>query len=320
MRISERQFIERLRHEALRRSAAPHGTFALRHGIGDDCAILSCSPRKDLLVTTDLFLEGVHFQREWQQPSLLGRKALARGLSDIAAMGGLPRFAFLSLAIPLRTPDRWINAFLRGMLQLAKESGVTLAGGDTGSSQSGVVSDIIVLGEVPRGTGILRSGARPGDEIWVTGKLGGAALALRLLRGRKRIPHRATTLRPLLSPQPRLRMGSYLRERRLASAMIDLSDGLSIDLSRLCQASGVGARIDEAALPRAPQTPIELALHGGEDHELLFTVSPARTHHLPGRIAGVRLTRIGTVQRGRALRLVRGGRERPLPVLGFEHF
>jgi thiamine-monophosphate kinase len=306
----------------------------LRRGIGDDCAVISIAPssdarrsdsrrsdsRNDLLVTTDLFLEGIHFRREWQPPSSVGHKVLARGLSDIAAMGGTPRYAFLSLALPKQTPAKWVDEFLRGLLELAETSGVALAGGDTSASRSGVVADIMVIGEVPRNTAVLRSGARPGDEIWVTGRLGGAALALAGLRKQGKRSSAGPTLQPLFYPQPRLRIGRALRERNLASAMIDLSDGLSIDLARLCKESGVGARVEEAAIPRSARTPLDCALHGGEDFELLFTVRSERTRLLPRRIGGVPLTRIGRIIRGRKLELMRGGKVLPLPVLGFEHF
>ena len=333
MHQTERQFVERLRALASRHAPARRGTMRLRRGIGDDCAVFSIVPssdsrrsdsrpdsRNDLLVTTDLFLEGVHFRREWQPPASVGHKVLARGLSDIAAMGGVPRYAFLSLAFPKQTPAKWMDEFLRGLLQLAETSGVALAGGDTSASPSGVVADIMVMGEVPRNTAVLRSGARPGDEIWVTGQLGGAALALAALRKRKKASLAAATLQPLFYPQPRLRIGRALRERELASAMIDLSDGLSIDLARLCKESGVGARIEEAAIPRSARTPLDCALHGGEDFELLFTVRSERTRLLSRRIGGVPLTRIGRIVRGRKLELMRGGKALPLPVRGFEHF
>ena len=166
----------------------------------------------------------------------------------------------------------------------------------------------------------MRSGARPGDAIWVSGDLGGAAVGLELLRKGKKLARRKEVLRPLFYPQPRLALGRLLSRRGLASSMIDLSDGLSIDLSRLCEASGVGARIDAEAIPRLRQTPFEKALHGGEDFELLFTVPPSQAKRVPKQVEGVRLARIGQVVRGRRLRLVRAGREGVLPVLGFEHF
>jgi thiamine-monophosphate kinase len=319
---TERQLVEHLRRTAQRHAPAARGAFLLKQGIGDDCAVISGARglEHDLLVTTDLFLEGIHFRKEWQPAASVGYKVLVRGLSDIAAMGGDPRFAFLSLGLPRNIPSRWVDDFFRGLFHLAEQSGVTLAGGDTGASRSGVVADIMVIGEVPRGKAVLRSGARPGDEIWVSGKLGGAARALALLRKGKTIATKRKVLEPLFYPQARIGIGRLLRERGLASAMMDLSDGLSIDLARLCKASGAGARLEESAIPRNRQTPISMALHGGEDFELLFTVHPANSGRVPNTIGGVPLTRIGTIVASRKLRLLREGREFPLPVLGFEHF
>jgi thiamine-monophosphate kinase len=272
------------------------------------------------LVTTDLFLEGIHFWREWQPAASVGYKVLARGLSDIAAMGGIPRFAFLSLGLPRGIELGWVDEFFRGFFRLAAKTGVVLAGGDTGASPSGVLADIMVMGEVPRGTAVLRSGARPGDTVWVSGKLGGAARALALLRKGGKISPRQTALQPLFYPRPRLEIGRQLRERGLASAMMDLSDGLSIDLARLCKASGVGARIDEASVPRHASTPLDMALHGGEDFELLFTVPRAKLSGVPRQLCGVPLSQIGEITKGKDLRLVKGKSERSLPIRGFEHF
>jgi len=316
---TERQFVARLQRQAEQHLPRAGRMLRLSQGIGDDCAVLSGSGRSDLLVTTDLFAENVHFRRRWQDPDSIGHKVLARGLSDIAAMGGTPRFAFLSLAMPQATADAWIAEFFRGLFLLAKAHGVALAGGDTSASASGLVADIVVLGEVPRATAVLRSGAHPGDEIWVSGQLGGAAHALAGLRKGVR-PRRAQSFERLFYPQPRLRVGSVLRQRKLVSAMIDLSDGLSIDLARLCEASGAAARIEQDAIPRASHATLIQALHGGEDLELLFTVPPARSHGVPKAIGGVPLTRIGKIIPGRRLLLARGNRVHPLPVLGFQHF
>lgn len=328
MRTSEVQFVEFLRKEALRHARG----FAagLRRGIGDDCAVLAQSSKNDLLVTTDLFLEGVHFRREWQAPRSVGHKALARGLSDIAAMGGIPRFAFLSLGLPRRMPAGWVEEFFKGFFKLARQERVVLAGGDTGRAANGVVADIVLVGEAPSGEAILRSGARVGDDVWVTGRLGEASVGLELLErkdGRRKESGDTRSLRKFFYPQPRCGVGRFLRERQLGSAMIDLSDGLSIDLARLCKESGVGARIEETAIPRARGTPLRSALHGGEDFELLFIVPRRKAHLMPTKIAGVELTRIGRIiprkqakQAEHNLCLVREGKESPLPVVGFQHF
>ena len=332
--MNERQFIDLLKRRATPRpgrSALP----GLRQGIGDDCAVLAHTRRKDLLVTTDLFLEGIHFRRSWQTPDSLGHKALARGLSDIAAMGGTPRFVFLSLAVPRqngrkgqqgqkgktgKSSMKWLDDFLAGFFHLAALSKVVLAGGDTGASAAGLLADVVVVGEVPRGRAVLRSGARPGDEIWVSGTLGTAAIGLAALQRGKNLRQSHAAFQAFCYPEPRLRIGSYLRRRKLASAMMDLSDGLSIDLARLAEASGVGAEIDAASLPRLAETPLHEALHGGEDFELLFTVSPARSRQLPRSIGGVPLTRIGRITSGQKLMLIQYDRKQPLPILGFQHF
>lgn len=343
VRITETQFVQLLADKARRHASRlrhPSGRHAdalaqagLRTGIGDDCAVIAQSSGNDLLVTTDLFLEDVHFRHEWQAARSIGHKVLARGLSDIAAMGGIPRYAFLSLGLPSRLSIDWVDDFLSGFFKLAQAAGVVLAGGDTGRSHSGFVADIIVVGDVVRGEAVLRSGARPGDEIWVTGLLGRAADGLAGLEAwgarARRLKSCAEAVRKFLYPEPRLRAGRFLRERKLASAMIDLSDGLSIDLARLCQRSGVGARVFEDSIPRPPETAPDHFLHGGEDLELLFTVPSDRSHQLPARFAGVKLTRIGEIVSGKKgagkkprpnLLLVRNGKESDLPVLGFQHF
>jgi len=327
VQIHESQFTE-----LLRQRAAGAGRPGLRQGIGDDCAVLAHTRQRDLLVTTDLYLEGIHFRRPWQEPASLGHKALARGLSDIAAMGGTPRFVFLSLGLPCKSsrgrspqwdqrwPQRQTDGFLEGFFRLAAASKVVLAGGDTGSSAGGFLADVVVVGDVPRGQAILRSGARPGDEIWVSGTLGTAALGLAVLKRGRKLRRSHTAFQAFCYPEPRLRIGQYLLRRKLASAMMDLSDGLSIDLARLCEASGIGALLDADSLPRLAQTPLHNALHGGEDLELLFTVSPKRSRQLPRSIGGVPLTRIGRIASERKLWLIQGNRKKPLPILGFQHF
>lgn len=295
----------------------------VRIGIGDDCAALRIPSGHEALVTTDFSLEGVHFRREWHAPEVVGHRCLARGLSDIAAMGGRPIAAFLSLALPRALPQPWVDRFLVGALGLADAFQVTLAGGDIAQSPGGILADIAVVGSVPAGKAIRRSGAKPGDCIYVTGELGGSAAALRLLlSGRK--------LRPAgyprhFCPQPRLLVGEALRHKGLASAMIDLSDGLSTDLAHMCEASGVGAVVSAQAVPRASvgkptrEVDLKLALHGGEDYELLFTAP--RSQRMPTQIAGVQVTQLGHITRGKRLLLVNdhsvGVEFRPQ---GWEHF
>lgn len=287
-------------------------------GIGDDCAVLPLPRGHEALITTDFSLEDVHFRRTWHSPESIGHRCLARGLSDIAAMGGQPHAAFLSLALPADLPQKWVDGFVAGLLKLARHYGVTLAGGDTAQSPDGVLSDIVVLGSVPAGTAVLRSGARPSDAIYVTGKLGESTAALQRLRDGKKL--RPASHPRHFHPEPRLAVGQYLREKKLATAMIDISDGLSTDLAHICEESGVGALIHADLLPttHGPQG-LQFALHGGEDYELLFTASPRR--RVPKTIAGVAVTRIGAITRNKGMKLVHSaGDSETLEPRGWEHF
>jgi thiamine-monophosphate kinase len=238
-------------------------------------------------------------------------------------MGGRPIAAFLSLAVPSKLPQAWVDRFLSGLLRLARRYQVELAGGDTAQSPAGVLADIVVVGRATRGTALLRSGAKPSDQIYVTGELGESAAALWLLRGRK-------TKKRDVFPRPRIAIGEWLRENRIASAAIDISDGLSTDLAHICEESRVGAVIEAEAIPihaaaqklrRAGDRdlPLDLALHGGEDYELLFTAP--RSRRVPPRIAGVKTTRIGeVVPRTKKISIVWQGRKEGLLPRGWEHF
>jgi len=306
---------------------------AVQTGIGDDCAVLRLLPRRgqqtDILVTTDFTLEGIHFRRDWHPAESVGHRCLARGLSDIAAMGGEPAAAFLSLALPRDLPQSWVGRFARGLIGLAERYGVTLAGGDTAESPNGVLADIVLVGTVPKGKSALRSRAQAGDRIYVSGELGGSAAAVGVMRKEMRKkskwkPNPREYLRHFF-PEPRVELGRVLRERGLVSAMIDTSDGLSTDLAHICEESGVGAEIAAELIPRASvgkpsrQVDLQLALHGGEDYELLFTASPGK--RVPSRIAGVPITHIGHITRGRKLFLRnRDGVGYELQGLGWEHF
>lgn len=294
--------------ETIRRQAGRAEQRAVRLGIGDDCAILRPRPGYEICITTDLTLEDRHFKRAWHPPESVGHRCLARGLSDLAAMGAEPVAVFLSLAIPARLPAAWVDRFLRGFLSLAKRYKVTLAGGDTAESPAvttahdGLISaDVVAVGQTPRGQALLRSGAHPGDRIYVTGSLGGAAAELAALEQNPRKFAGRTTAEPAhphLYPEPRIAVGRRLRG--LATAAIDLSDGLSTDLTHLCEASGVVASIDQAALPVDPLAQqgadaIRRALHGGEDYELLFTAPPGT--RIPPKIAGVPVCGIGLIRK-----------------------
>ncbi len=275
-------------------------------GIGDDCAIFRPpGAKEDLLFTTDLLIEGVHFERVTHSPAMVGHKALARGLSDIAAMGGNPLFCLLSLALPDWAGETWVDRFYGGLLKLAASAGAVLAGGDLARAER-LTCDIVVAGSVPRGCALRRDGARAGDAIYVSGRLGGSALGLATKRGRAWRRH--------AYPEPRLALGRYLRRKLGATAAMDLSDGLSLDLRRLALASKVSAEIEPP--PVFPGATLEQALHGGEDYELLFT-APSGTR-VPARFENLSLTRIGVIRRGPAGRVLLSGQ--PLAALGYDHF
>jgi thiamine-monophosphate kinase len=286
---TEVALIERIRQ----RAGVPRGVVL---GIGDDCAIYR--PRgaaEDLLFTTDLFVEDVHFRRAHRARDV-GWTALARGLSDIAAMGGDPRFCLLSLALAPWTDGRWVDAFYDGLLELAGQEATPLIGGDLGHADQ-LACDIVVCGAAPRGKALRRDGARAGDAIYVSGQLGKAAVCFS--QGKA---HR---------PAPRLALGRFLRGK--ATAAMDLSDGLSLDLRRMCVASGLAAEI--TAPPVFRTATLEQALHGGEDYELLFTAPQRR--RMPREVGGVPLARIGTMRKGRAGTVLLDGA--PLAPRGYDH-
>jgi len=287
-------------------------------GIGDDCAVLAIPHGHEALLTTDFSLEGVHFRREWHPPDSVGHRCLARGLSDIAAMGGIPRAAFLSLALPAELPQEWVDRFVAGLLKLATRFSLRLAGGDTAQSPNGVLADIVVLGSVPAGRAVLRSGARAGDFVYVTGTLGAAMADLNRLRDGEKLRPRSHLKH--FYPEPRLAVGQFLREKKLASAMIDISDGLSTDLGHICEESKTGAMIYAESLPAIPgKDALTFALHGGDEYELLFTARPNR--RIPKQIAGVAVTRIGEIARGKQMKLVStNGKKEVLQPAGWEHF
>jgi thiamine-monophosphate kinase len=303
----ENELIEKIRRTG--RGKEKHGSLAV--GMGDDAALWQPRAGRVAILTCDWFLEGTHFLRHKHPADAVGWKCLARAVSDIAAMGGEPRCFLMSLALPESLTGKWLDAFLRGLRRAARELNCELAGGDT-TRRKEVLINITVIGEVRRRDAVLRSGARVGDGIYVSGTLGEADLGLRMLR-RGRGMARATNaaLRKHLYPLPRLELGRWLAEKHLASAMMDLSDGLSTDLARLCAASGVGAKIDGDSLPvsgfaDSTEDARKLALHGGDDYELLFTVRPGNEKRLPDEYRGLRLTRIGEITKARKI-LVREG-------------
>jgi thiamine-monophosphate kinase len=311
----------------------------LRLGIGDDCALLRPRNGEEFAVTTDLSIAGRHFRLDWHPPESVGHRTLARGLSDLAAMGARPVATFLSLGVPreLVVADggakTWVDRFQDGFFSLAEANKTPLAGGDLAESPL-VVADIVLVGAVPSGKALLRSGARPGDQVYVTGSLGGAAAGLATLAelggfAKARAGERVdvpeglrTSLSAQMYPQPRIEQGLALRRRELATAAIDLSDGLSTDLSHLCEESGVSAIIQTSGLPVAEGASLEQALHGGEDYELLFTARPRA--RIPRTIAGIPVTRIGEITERRGgvpgAMAASGCIVEPLEPHGWEHF
>ena len=335
------------------------GATALRLGIGDDAAIISPRRGTEWVLTCDAFLEGVHFLARTHPPDSIGYKSLVRATSDIAAMGAIPRFFLLTLALPQQAvrmigvrpgaalavpkskkrlgaldPEVWLKDFLRGMARATRELGITIIGGDTTKSDRVVIS-ITALGEITTGRALTRSGARPGDLIYVSGKLGRAQLGLELvLNGHARDRRIDALTQPHLYPKIRVELGRWLARQGAASSAMDLSDGLSTDLARLCTASQVGAKIwaDKipavAISPAAFQTlgnrnldPLQLALHGGEDYELLFTISPRQAKKLREAPGASALTAIGEIKRNRKVILVQhDGRNQPLKPCGWDPF
>ncbi|MBT1074747.1 thiamine-phosphate kinase [Geobacter grbiciae] len=302
----------------------------VRIGIGDDAAATEPTPGRWLLVTSDMLLEGIHFDLAFTDPYRLGRKSLAVNLSDVAAMGGEPRHFLLSLAVPTGVTVEFLDRFTEGMLDLAREHGVTLIGGDTCRSSNGLVISVTLHGEQVPELVVRRGGARPGDHVFVTGTVGDSALGLELLRRGER---RGWAVDRHLDPTPRVRAGLALAGARLPSAMIDVSDGLVADLGHILDLSGVGACLKLDRLPLSPSfrelapqmtpNPSLLSLTGGEDYELLFTVPADRSEEVAPLLVetGCAATLIGEITDGRGLAVVGpDGREIPVTCGGYNHF
>jgi thiamine-monophosphate kinase len=325
MKASEADLIRKLRSGL----SARQSQNGIALGIGDDAALFVPRMGYETILTCDWFLEGTHFLRDKHPADAVGWKCLVRAVSDVAAMGGEPRCFLLSLALPEALTGRWLDEFLGGLRRAARKFGCPLAGGDT-TRRREVCINVTVVGEVRSGRALLRSGARAGDIIFVSGRLGEAEMGLWLLRRAGRVNKKDAALRKHLYPEPRVALGQWLAKHRLASATMDLSDGLSTDLPRLCAASGVGARIEAAKIPAVRATaqrgakrfePLDLALNGGDDYELLFTVRPAKARQLPRVFGGIALTSIGKITRGRSLTLLASdGRKKPLRAGGWDPF
>lgn len=310
---AERHLIERIARMV---PSVPGGE--LRLGIGDDSAVIRPRPGTELVLSCDAFLEGVHFLGNVHPPKSVGYKSLARATSDLAAMGAIPRLFLMTLALPARNTGTWLNAFLRGLARAAREFDMRLAGGDTTKSATISIA-VTVIGEIPAGRAVPRTGARVGDLIYVSGTLGRAHIGLEImLAGFGRQKKFRTLLETHLYPRIPLQLGAWLANRRMASAMMDISDGLSTDLSRMCDASGVGARIGSGRVPcvslppglpsalRARLNPLEMALHGGDDYVLLFTVPRRKEKRLQAAPGFRDLIAIGEITRARKIVLMPG--------------
>jgi len=328
--ISEESIVREVARAA-RTSDRPSRKSGVEVSIGDDAAIWRPKKGFDTVLTTDWFLEGPHFWRDWHPAEAVGWKCLMRAASDVAAMGGDPRCFLLSLALPVSCAETWLNGFLQGLMKAARRLKCPLAGGDT-TRNDRVLININVLGEVKSGIAVRRNGAKPGDRIFVSGRLGEAELGLKMARQLRKagVRPRSLLLSKHLRPEARIELGRWLATNRLATAMMDISDGLSSDLTRMCIASQVGAEIELARIPtaagqfRAKSSPRELteaALHGGDDYELLFCVADRDRKRVPKVFRGVALTEIGKITKQRAIKLAESsGKIVPLRPLGWDPF
>lgn len=287
------------------------GNAAAEVAVGDDAAVVPLAHGFSAVLCSDLLAENTHFRRESHPPESIGHKAIAVNVSDIGAMGAIPGHCLVSLAVPADIEDEWIDGFLDGVAQACRRFEVELVGGDSSTAER-IVVDVAMMGRVETGRSVLRCGARVDDGIYVTGCLGGSALGLEVL-GTDRPAYDA--VRRHLYPEPRHGIGRQVAAS--ATAMIDTSDGLSVDLAHILTESGVSARIDRKAIPCFPGARFELALHGGEDYELIVTA-----RDLPSEIDGVPITRIGNIVDGQSGRivLVAGSSESVLEPAGWQHF
>jgi thiamine-monophosphate kinase len=326
--LSERELIARIQH----RLPPPPGWMAV--GVGDDAAVVEPERNRLDVLSVDALVEGVHFDRAFTPPDAIGHRALAVSLSDLAAMGAAPRWCLLSLVLPGAWPVADFEAMIDGLLALAARHRMHVAGGNLARSPGPLVIDVTVSGTIKRRQIATRSGARPGDELYVTGSIGAAAAGLAMLREAGAAASEACTTR-YLYPEPRVRIGQLAARNRVASACVDLSDGLADAVHRLAEASGVGAIVEDDALPIEPAARDWFNRHssdatmnavtGGDDYELLLTVGPRARRRLAQitRHVGTRLTRIGVCTADRAVLLRCGSdnpkRDRPLPG-GYGHF
>jgi len=323
----EREIIARIRQ-----AAGSSGDLLV--AIGDDCAVYKIAPGQVSLVTTDTMVEGVHFDLAWHPPLELGRKAASVNISDIAAMGGIPRFALLSLALTPAFDGKWLDAFMAGFLAVLAEHGAVLIGGDTVQSGHESVLSVTVLGEMAEAELITRKGARVGDVVLVSGFLGEAAAGLALCRlERAHDSGWQTLVAAHLNPVPQVVLGRALATSGLVHAMQDLSDGLATDLAHICTESGVGAVVTAEKIPLSPilgkaaelcgQSAMDWALFGGEDYQLLFTVGEQQVVALSNLVreqVGRELFVVGRIVEGHGVFLEEAGQRREISYRGYEHF
>jgi thiamine-monophosphate kinase len=316
------------------RTRGDRASSSVRLGVGDDAAILSPSSKTELVLSCDAFLEGTHFRMKTHPADSIGYKSLARATSDLAAMGATPRYFLLTIALPRSLTGVWLDGLLGGMARAARELRISVIGGDTTVANAVSIS-ITVLGELARGRAVQRSGARPGDLIYVSGTLGRAQLGLDLvLRGQGRNPKFRAAVQSHLYPKIQTGLGGWLARNHLATAMIDISDGLSTDLTRLCDASHVGANVYAEKIPRVKipagavkklsrrrLDPLQMALHGGDDYELLFTVSPRNEQKIRRAPNFSQLVAIGEITDDRKLQLIDSADKKlPLKPRGWDPF
>ncbi len=307
--------------------------------IGDDCAVLPKDSKTDLVITTDLLIEDIDFRIEWTKSEFLGHKALAVSLSDIAAMGAKPVWSLISIGIPEKIwKTDFVEKFYDGYINLAKHFRVELVGGDVSKSPDKIVIDSIVAGEVKKGKAVLRSTAKAGDLIFVTGKLGGASAGFELLEAGEiyEKSNYKKLIERQLKPNPQIEIGQILSEKNLAASMIDVSDGLSSDLFHICESSKVGAKIYAEKIPvesrisnlnfqnsklKTQNSKLDFALNGGEDFELLFTVSPKKKFRLENHLENHKISHIGEVTaNAEIIELVAGKKVEIVQRKGFRHF
>ncbi|HIE41197.1 MAG TPA: thiamine-phosphate kinase [Candidatus Aenigmarchaeota archaeon] len=326
MAFSERSFIKQI--EAL----TPTSMDGLIKGIGDDCAVLAKNRDQATLLTTDTLIESVHFDPAWHPPYLLGRKAAAVNISDIAAMGGQPRFPLLSVGVSAATEEGWLDQVMTGFQSMLEEHNMILIGGDTVSSPD-LMFSVTVIGEMETEKVLYRSGARPGDLVWVSGPLGEAAAGLEICRSHEKECDRWPSLvKAHLDPRPEVELGQILSKSGMVNSMMDLSDGIATDLAHICTASSTGADIQAADIPFSENllqtaaifhlNPLDLALRGGEDYQLLFTSTPEHATSLPRLVrdqTGGEIFRVGRITSGKGVTLLDNDRRKDISFQGYEH-